>query len=47
MINPAVLNATNTAANTIYSGPAYWSGNGGQVFYRGRRTSRTGATLFR
>ena len=31
----------------MYSGPAYWEGNGGQVFFRGRRTSRTGATLFR
>jgi hypothetical protein len=47
VINPAPLNSTNTAGNTVYSGPAYWEGNGGQVFFRGRRTSRTGATLFR
>lgn len=47
VINPAPLNSTNSAANTAYSGPAYWEGNGGQVFFRGRRTSRTGATLFR
>ena len=47
VINPAPLNSTNTVANTAYSGPAYWAGNGGQVFFRGRRTSRTGATLFR
>ena len=47
VINPAPLTSTNTAANTDYSGPAYWTANGGQVFYRGRRTSRTGATLFR
>ena len=47
VINPAALNSTNSAANTIYSGPAYWPANGGQIFYRGRRTSPTGATLFR
>ena len=47
VINPAPLNSTNSAANTIYSGPAYWPANGGQIFYRGRRTSPTGATLFR
>ena len=47
VLNPAPPNSTNSVANTAYSGPAYWAGNGGQVFFRGRRTSRTGATLFR
>ena len=47
VINPAPLNSTNTAANTLYSGPAYWQANGGQIFCRGRRASPTGATLFR
>jgi hypothetical protein len=47
VINPAPLTSTNSAGNTVYSGPAYWPANGGQVFYRGRRTSTTGATLFR
>lgn len=44
VINPTALEFTNPTAKTIYSGPAYWEANGGQVFIRGRRAQ---PSLFR
>ncbi|BDA47795.1 hypothetical protein COCOBI_11-0520 [Coccomyxa sp. Obi] len=44
VINPTELEFTNPTAKTIYSGPAYWEANGGQVFIRGRRAQ---PSLFR
>lgn len=40
VINAAPLNSTNPTGQSIYSGPAYWPGNGGQVFFRGRRSNQ-------
>lgn len=36
----APLNSTNPTGQSVYSGPAYWPGNGGQVFTRGRRSNQ-------
>ncbi|KAK9907714.1 hypothetical protein WJX75_008634 [Coccomyxa subellipsoidea] len=44
VINPTALEFNNPTANTIYSGPAYWEANGGQIFIRGRRAQ---PSLFR
>ena len=40
VINPAPLDSNNPTGQSIYSGPAYWPGNGGQVFVRGRRSNQ-------
>ena len=40
VINPAPLNSTNPTGQSIYSGPSFWPGNGGQVFFRGRRSNQ-------
>ena len=44
VINPTAFESTNPTGKTVYSGPAYWEANGGQVFYRGRRAQ---PSLFR
>ncbi|KAK9845947.1 hypothetical protein WJX81_006724 [Elliptochloris bilobata] len=40
VINPVPLNSTNPTGQSIYSGPAYWPGSGGQVFILGRRSNQ-------
>ncbi len=40
VLNAAPLNSTNPTGQSVYSGPAYWPGNGGQVFTRGRRSNQ-------
>eukprot|EP00884_Botryococcus_braunii_P022459 jgi/Botrbrau1/8898/Bobra.0148s0015.1 len=45
VINPLEnMTFNNPTGKTIYSGPAYWPANGGQVFWRGRRAQ---PSLFR
>ncbi|EIE18213.1 hypothetical protein COCSUDRAFT_68343 [Coccomyxa subellipsoidea C-169] len=44
VVNPTGLEFNNPTAKTIYSGPAYWEANGGQIFIRGRRAQ---PSLFR
>ena len=40
VINAAPLNSTNPTGQSVYSGPSFWPGNGGQVFFRGRRSNQ-------